>query len=41
MVIVNFKLNNIYGLWACLWEIVLILLIDMGRPILILGETIP
>lgn len=27
------------GLWACLWEIVLIMLTDVERPVLIVGET--
>lgn len=28
-------------LWKCLWRIILIVLIDMGRSVLIVGRTIP
>lgn len=33
--------NQEMGFWACLWGITLIMLIDIGRPILIVGEVIP
>lgn len=42
LLIINLKIQNHQGngLWVCLWGIILIASIDMGRPISIMGGTI-